>query len=303
VVDEEVLESLRERCDGFGVGVDVPDEFEPDSVWGSDRQGSCGDSRRCLLGERAGAEGPSVSGRNVGDDVGECSQGWCTAWCGNASVCELFQDQVVDLWVVGLVGEAQGQFGEISWVNPFGVGEGMVTGDQSERVGLVPQRLTAHDPCVAMRVLHPRRPHGDELLLRGQLQDLGPHACPQGRRRGHGRVPQLGAPFRGARDRRIPAALNDCISGLKWVHANAATLNIDPARIIVAGESSGGNPLRDKGIAFDRLLMDSGVPARCRQMMGACHGVELLLPAICPDIARSTAADIADFAITSGGPQ
>jgi hypothetical protein len=35
-------------------------------------------------------------------------------------------------------------------------------------------------------------------------------------------------------------------------------------------------------------------------MMGACHGVELLLPAVCSDIARSTARDIADFAITSG---
>jgi acetyl esterase len=200
-------------------------------------------------------------------------------------------------------------------------------------------------------------------------------------------VPEI-APF--------PAGLNDCISGLKWVHANAADLNIDPGRIIVAGESGGGNltfavgmklkqdgeldliqglyslvpyiagewplpeypssvenegivldfqdnratmaygieafternplawprfatrqdveglpptvvsvnecdPLRDEGIAFYRLLMDSGVPARCRQMMGACHGVELLLPAICPDIARSTATDIADFAITSGG--
>jgi acetyl esterase len=34
-------------------------------------------------------------------------------------------------------------------------------------------------------------------------------------------------------------------------------------------------------------------------MMGACHGVELL-PAICPDIAHSTASDIADFAIRSG---
>jgi acetyl esterase/lipase len=58
--------------------------------------------------------------------------------------------------------------------------------------------------------------------------------------------------------------------------------------------------LRDEGIAFYRLLMDSGVSARCRQMMGACHGVELL-PAICPDIAHSTASDIADFAITSSG--
>jgi len=54
--------------------------------------------------------------------------------------------------------------------------------------------------------------------------------------------------------------------------------------------------LRDEGIAFYRLLMSSGVSARCRQMMGACHGIELL-PVICPDIARSTASDIADFAI------
>jgi len=57
--------------------------------------------------------------------------------------------------------------------------------------------------------------------------------------------------------------------------------------------------LRDEGIAFYRLLMDSGVSARCRQMMGACHGLELL-PSICPDIANSTASDIADFAIRSG---
>jgi acetyl esterase/lipase len=39
----------------------------------------------------------------------------------------------------------------------------------------------------------------------------------------------------------FPAGLNDCVSGLKWVHAHSATLNIDPRRIIVAGESGGGN--------------------------------------------------------------
>jgi acetyl esterase/lipase len=38
-----------------------------------------------------------------------------------------------------------------------------------------------------------------------------------------------------------PAGLNDCVSGLKWVVANGAALNIDPARIVVAGESGGGN--------------------------------------------------------------
>lgn len=189
----------------------------------------------------------------------------------------------------------------------------------------------------------------------------------------------------------FPAALNDCISGLKWVHTNASVLDIDPTRIIVAGESGGGNltfavgmqlkrdgqldlirglyslcpyiagkwpqsqfpssiqsegivlnfsdnratmaygidafndrnplawpifatkqdveglpptvisvnecdPLLDEGIAFYRLLLASGVSARCRQMMGACHGIEIF-PVICPDIARSTAVDMADFAM------
>jgi hypothetical protein len=37
--------------------------------------------------------------------------------------------------------------------------------------------------------------------------------------------------------------------------------------------------------------------------MGACHGVELLQIVVCPDIARSTARDIADFAIGTEEPQ
>ena len=38
-----------------------------------------------------------------------------------------------------------------------------------------------------------------------------------------------------------PAGLNDCVSGLKWVHANSKELNIDSNQIIIAGESGGGN--------------------------------------------------------------
>jgi acetyl esterase/lipase len=38
-----------------------------------------------------------------------------------------------------------------------------------------------------------------------------------------------------------PAGLNDCVSGLKWAVAHAGDLNIDPARVIIAGESGGGN--------------------------------------------------------------
>jgi acetyl esterase/lipase len=54
------------------------------------------------------------------------------------------------------------------------------------------------------------------------------------------------------------------------------------------------DPLRDEGINFYRLLLRSGVNARCRQMMGTIHATEIF-PGICPDISRDTARDIAAF--------
>lgn len=190
-----------------------------------------------------------------------------------------------------------------------------------------------------------------------------------------------------------PAGLNDCVSGLKWTHAHAAELGIDADRIVVAGESGGGNltlatglkllrdgdlglikglfalcpyiagawpqehlpssvenngilldlhnnrgamgygidaferrdplawplfateddvaglvptvisvnecdPLRDEGIAFYRLLLRAGVPARCRQVMGTMHGTEVFAIA-CPDVSHDTAASIAHFCRTA----
>jgi acetyl esterase/lipase len=187
-----------------------------------------------------------------------------------------------------------------------------------------------------------------------------------------------------------PAGLNDCLSGLRWVKDNTAALGIDGDRVIVAGESGGGNltlatalrlkregdlglvkgfyalcpyiagqwpnpdypssienngillqlhsnrgamgygieelnernplawpgfatvddvtglppviisvnecdPLRDEGIAFYRLLLEAGVAARCRQVMGTMHGTEIFTIA-CPDVSRDTARDIAGFA-------
>jgi acetyl esterase/lipase len=186
-----------------------------------------------------------------------------------------------------------------------------------------------------------------------------------------------------------PAGLNDCVSGVRWLAASADRLGIDASRIIVAGESGGGNltlatgmrllrdgdigligglyalcpyilgswpdegspssienngilldlhnnqgrmgygieafeasdplawpsfatvddvtglppvvisvnecdPLRDEGINFYRLLLQAGVPAACRQVMGTIHGTEIF-PMVCPEISRETARSIADF--------
>jgi acetyl esterase len=74
-------------------------------------------------------------------------------------------------------------------------------------------------------------------------------------------VPEV-APF--------PAGLNDCLSGLKWVVAQAAHLNIDPSRIVVAGESGGGN-----------LTLATGLKLKQDGELGLIRG----LYALCPYIA------------------
>jgi acetyl esterase len=69
----------------------------------------------------------------------------------------------------------------------------------------------------------------------------------------------------------FPAGLNDCVSGLKWVVANAAHLNIDPARIIVAGESGGGNLTLATGLKLKQdgdLGLIKGLYAMCPYIAG-----------------------------------
>jgi acetyl esterase len=50
----------------------------------------------------------------------------------------------------------------------------------------------------------------------------------------------------------FPAGLNDCVSGVKWLHANAASLGVDPAHIVVSGESGGGNLTLAVGLKLKR---------------------------------------------------
>jgi acetyl esterase/lipase len=69
-----------------------------------------------------------------------------------------------------------------------------------------------------------------------------------------------------------PAGLNDCVSGVRWVAANAAALGVDAARIVVAGESGGGNLTLAAGMKLKRdgeagLL--AGLYAMCPYIAGA----------------------------------
>jgi acetyl esterase len=69
----------------------------------------------------------------------------------------------------------------------------------------------------------------------------------------------------------FPAGLNDCVSGLRWVVARAAEIGIDPERIVVAGESGGGNLTLATGLKLKRdgdIGLIKGLYALCPYIAG-----------------------------------
>lgn len=68
-----------------------------------------------------------------------------------------------------------------------------------------------------------------------------------------------------------PAALNDCVAGLKWLAGQSETLGIDASRIIIAGESGGGNLTLATGMRLKRegaLHLIQGLYALCPYIAG-----------------------------------
>ena len=69
----------------------------------------------------------------------------------------------------------------------------------------------------------------------------------------------------------FPAGLNDCVSGVRWVASHADRLNIDPKRIVVAGESGGGNLTLATGLKLKRdgdIAVIKGLYALCPYIAG-----------------------------------
>lgn len=70
----------------------------------------------------------------------------------------------------------------------------------------------------------------------------------------------------------FPAGLNDCVSGLKWLHGKAEALGLDPDQIVIAGESGGGNLTLATSLKLKQegeLSLIRGIYALCPYIAGS----------------------------------
>ena len=78
-------------------------------------------------------------------------------------------------------------------------------------------------------------------------------------------VPIYAMEYRLPPEHPFPSPVEDCFAGLKFVHTNAAGLDVDPFRIILMGDSAGGGLCagtailaRDRGILIAKQMVIYG---------------------------------------------
>ncbi len=60
------------------------------------------------------------------------------------------------------------------------------------------------------------------------------------------------------------------------------------------------DPLRDEGLQYYRRLLQAGVPTVGRMVAGTCHGGDLLLPHVMPEVFDASIRDVSGFAKSLG---
>jgi acetyl esterase len=94
----------------------------------------------------------------------------------------------------------------------------------------------------------------------------------------------------------LPPDENPTDHPLAWpYHASLTQLEGLPPHVISVNEL---DPCRDEGLEYCQKLVEAGVSARSRVVLGTCHAGELLFMKFLPDIFAATLKDVKDFVKT-----
>ena len=92
--------------------------------------------------------------------------------------------------------------------------------------------------------------------------------------------------YRLARISQAPAAVEDCLCALKWVVSHAAQYHVDPAKLVVSGDSAGGHLSLMVGMTPDSAGLDRECPS---------NAAEATLPKVAAIVNWYGITDVADL--------
>ncbi len=146
-------------------------------------------------------------------------------------------------------------------------------GSPVEMARVTDRKITTRDAEIPIRIYHPREPTKSESGVLPVLVYFHGGGFVLGNIDSHDIIVRalakiadcivVSVDYRLAPEHRFPAAVNDCLSAVDWVHQQAATFGADPARIAVGGDSAGGN----LATVVALLVRDQGGPKLAAQLL------------------------------------